>query len=178
MLESPPATCPLDRERLRLRATFDPSATAQDLAIRNAHVNAINQETARAPRTATGPRVRLRSFLNEFYQDQARARGTPQYVTWGPQLQPTIAYEGGNIELKQSMSVEIGDILVAAGVLIDYMRCLFGTNQSYYDAIFAPIYYEGNNLWERRVVHLLDPMHRAFVERVFREYAKANDAAR
>lgn len=116
MLGSPPATCPMDRERLRLRDTISSSATTQDLAIYNAHMNAIDRETMWAGRTVAGPRVRLFNFLNNLYREQGLLL---LYISRDALLNSVFHFVGEDEYTRSSIEDEAKDIRVAAGALND-----------------------------------------------------------
>ncbi|KAK5087283.1 Mitogen-activated protein kinase kinase kinase 1 [Exophiala xenobiotica] len=115
MLGSPPATCPMDRERLRLRERISSSATTQDLAIYNAYMDTIDQQTMRAGRTVAGPRIRLFNFLNNLY----RERGLLLYVARDGLLDPVFHFVGEEEYVRRSIEDGAEDIRVASGALND-----------------------------------------------------------
>lgn len=115
MLGSPPATCPMDRERLRLRERISSSATTRDLAIYSAYMDAIDQETRRAGRTVPGPRIRPFNFLNNLY----RERGLLLYVARDGLLDPVFHFVGEDEYVRRSIEDGAEDIRVASGALSD-----------------------------------------------------------
>ena len=113
MLGSPPATCPIDRERLRLRERISSSATTQDLAIYNAYMDAVDQETMRAGRTVAGPRLRLFNFLSNLY----RERGLLLYVARDGLRDPVYHFVGEDEYVRRSIEGGAEDVRVTAGAL-------------------------------------------------------------
>lgn len=115
MTASAPATCPMDRERLCLRDMISSSATARDIAIYSAHLNAIDRETRLAGRTAAAPRDRLFDLLKEICEEHDLLL----YVTRDAARNPVYLFVGEDEYVRRSIEDAEEGIRVAAGGLGD-----------------------------------------------------------